>query len=51
MKIIITATTDNLDGDIDPRFGRCPYLLLVESATNEVRAINNEETASGGGIT
>lgn len=49
MKIIITATTDNLDGDIDPRFGRCPHLLLVDSAGDEVRAINNEGAASAGG--
>ena len=45
MKICVTATADGLDAQIDPKFGRCPYFVIVDSETMEFEAIPN--TASG----
>jgi predicted Fe-Mo cluster-binding NifX family protein len=38
MKIAISATAANLDADIDPRFGRCQYFLIVDPATMELES-------------
>ena len=45
MKICVTATAGSLDSQVDPRFGRCPYFVIVDSETMEFEAIPN--TASG----
>jgi predicted Fe-Mo cluster-binding NifX family protein len=31
MKIAVSATADNIDAMIDPRFGRCTYFMIVET--------------------
>lgn len=49
MKIIVTAAAAHIDGAIEPRFGRCPYLILVDSETDEHQAIANQSAASAGG--
>jgi predicted Fe-Mo cluster-binding NifX family protein len=52
MKIAISATQPNLDCEIDPRFGRCQYFVIVEMDTMAVEEIRNTniETSSGAGI-
>jgi len=52
MKICVTATADSLDARIDPRFGRCSYLVIVESENLKFVAIPNvaAAAASGAGI-
>ena len=52
MKICVTATADGLDAQIDPRFGRCPYFVIVDSETMEFEAIPNiaSGSVSGAGI-
>lgn len=52
MKLCITAVTGSLDAQIDPRFGRCPYFLIVNSETMEFQAIPNGafQAAHGAGI-
>ena len=49
MKIGISATNNTLDADVDPRFGRCPYFLIIETDTMNVGAIINEGTQASGG--
>jgi len=49
MKICITATRDNLDADIDPRFGRCSYFLFVDTDSMEWEAVSNTASQSMGG--
>jgi len=49
MKIAITATAPTLDSNIDPRFGRCAYFLIVDSDTMQLEAIDNANNALGGG--
>jgi len=45
MKIAISARGQNLEAQIDPRFGRAPYFLLVDMDTMECQVVPNQ--ASG----
>ncbi|MGD6850892.1 MAG: NifB/NifX family molybdenum-iron cluster-binding protein [Candidatus Bathyarchaeia archaeon] len=49
MKICLSSTADNLDGQLDPRFGRCAYLLIVDTDTQQFEAIPNTASAATGG--
>jgi predicted Fe-Mo cluster-binding NifX family protein len=42
MKICIATIAPNLDSQISPVFGRAPYFLIVDSETEEFKAIENE---------
>lgn len=52
MKVAISASGENLDAEIDPRFGRCQYFIFVETDTMDYETIPNESmmTAGGAGI-
>jgi len=52
MKICVTAIANNLDAQVDPRFGRCPYFVIVESETMKFEVIPNlsRNAPSGAGI-
>jgi len=52
MKICVSASSDSLDANVDPRFGRCQYFVVVDSETMEFSAISNDSTnaAHGAGI-
>ena len=53
MKIILTANGPGLDSEIDPRFGRAQYFLLVDTETEEIHPIDNAQNlqaAGGAGI-
>lgn len=52
MKIAVSATNESLDAQIDPRFGRCPYFVIVESETMKFEAVPNlsQNAPSGAGI-
>jgi predicted Fe-Mo cluster-binding NifX family protein len=41
MKICLSATADNLEAQIDPSFGRCHYLVVVDSVTMHFEAKPN----------
>jgi predicted Fe-Mo cluster-binding NifX family protein len=49
MKIAITATGPSLDDQVEPRFGRAPYYLFVDTETMEAEAVQNPNVAAGGG--
>ncbi|MBN1554098.1 MAG: NifB/NifX family molybdenum-iron cluster-binding protein [Phycisphaerae bacterium] len=49
MKIAVTATEPSLDAKVEPRFGRCPYFLIVDSDTLEFEAVENPNVMLGGG--
>ena len=49
MKIAVTAKGKTIDGQVDPRFGRCPYFLIVETETMDVEPIDNPNLSAGGG--
>lgn len=52
MKIAVTATGATLESPLDPRFGRCPYFLIVETDDLQFEAVTNPNVArdSGAGI-
>ena len=52
MKIGIPASSDSLEANVDPRFGRCKYFLIVNPDSMDFNAIPNDSTnaAHGAGI-
>ena len=49
MKIAVCSTGPNLESQISPVFGRCPYFLIVDSETMKFKAIVNSALESGRG--
>lgn len=49
MKICVSAVSGNLDAQIDPRFGRCQYFVIVNSETMEFEAVPNLSASAMGG--
>jgi predicted Fe-Mo cluster-binding NifX family protein len=49
MKIAISATGPDLDAEVDPRFGRCQYFIIVDPETMQFEAIANESAMASGG--
>jgi len=49
MKVCISATSNNLEAPLDPRFGRCLYLIVVDPETMQFEAVPNMAVGSTGG--
>jgi len=49
MKIAISSTGDNLESNVDMRFGRCRYFILIDSESMEFKALSNESIMESGG--
>lgn len=49
MKICVSAISDGLDAQVDPRFGRCPYFAIVDAETMTFESIPNTASSSMGG--
>ena len=52
MRIAVTSTGETLESQIDPRFGRCAYYIIVETDTMDFEVIPNQfaMAAQGAGI-
>lgn len=50
MKIAIATDGRTLRSSIDPRFGRCPYFLIVDSETNEFEVVKNKADRFARGV-
>jgi predicted Fe-Mo cluster-binding NifX family protein len=52
MKVAVSTSSPDLEGPMDPRFGRCPYYLIVDPKTMEFEAVENPHVgaSSGAGI-
>ncbi len=53
MKVAITSTGQDLNSQVDPRFGRAKYLLVVDLETDELVVYDNAQnadTVQGAGI-
>ena len=52
MKICVSASSNSLDANVDSRFGRCPYFVIVDSETMKFDVVSNDSTnaAHGAGI-
>jgi predicted Fe-Mo cluster-binding NifX family protein len=49
VKVCISSTGKDLDANVDQRFGRCKYFVLVDTDTMEPTAVPNEGMESFGG--
>ena len=49
MKIAISATGADLGAQVDPRFGRCRYFILVSPDTMEFESVENSSIMASGG--
>ena len=49
MKIAVTSTGPTLDDNVEARFGRCAYFLIIDTDTMQLEAIENPNIALGGG--
>jgi predicted Fe-Mo cluster-binding NifX family protein len=49
MKIAVTAKSNILESEIDPRFGRCSYFLIIDMDTMSFESISNESSMASGG--
>ncbi|MCP4754293.1 MAG: dinitrogenase iron-molybdenum cofactor biosynthesis protein [Proteobacteria bacterium] len=53
MKIAVTSKGADIDSQVDPRFGRAGFVLIVDSETFEFETLDNKENANslkGAGI-
>ena len=53
MKIAVTSTGIDLDSEVDPRFGRAAYILIVDSENLDFEVLDNKENVNalqGAGI-
>lgn len=53
MKIAVTSRGADLGSEVDPRFGRAAYILVVDSETLEIEVLDNSENVNafkGAGI-
>ncbi len=41
MRIAVSSTGNSLDSQVDPRFGRCQIVLVVDTETLKVEALSN----------
>lgn len=49
MQICITSQGDNLESEIDPRFGRAAYFIIINTDNMESESIQNPYIQAGGG--
>ncbi len=53
MKIAVTSTSKDISSNMDPRFGRAKFFIIVDTDTDEVVAhdnVQNLNAAQGAGI-
>ena len=53
MKIALTINEKSEKSKVDPRFGRCPYFLIIDDETGEKKIIDNTQNLNamqGAGI-
>ncbi len=49
MKLAISSSGQDLSSQLDPRFGRCRYFLIIETDTMNFEVFDNDNAALGGG--
>lgn len=49
MKIAITSTGKTLTSQVDPRFGRAAYFIIVDTESMEFHALENQSINASGG--
>lgn len=49
MKVAVPARAGNLEAPVDPRFGRCPVFVLVDTQDLSYQVLPNEAATQGSG--
>jgi len=49
MRVCVSAVANSLDAQVDPRFGRCPYFVVVDSETMLFEGVPNPASGAMGG--
>jgi len=49
MRVIVTSTGSTIDSQMDPRFGRAEYFLIVDTDTMKTTAMDNASRHASGG--
>ena len=49
MKICVSSIGKDLNAQVDPRFGRCSYFLIIDTDTMHFELLSNESTMASGG--
>lgn len=49
MKVAVTAQGKTMDSNIDPRFGRCQYFVIVDTETGSFEVMENSAAGATGG--
>ena len=49
MKVAVSSSGKDLDAQVDPRFGRCAYFIIVDTDDMSYDFYNNDNIALGGG--
>jgi predicted Fe-Mo cluster-binding NifX family protein len=49
MKIAVSTAGQNMEAQLDPRFGRCTYFLIIDTDTMEFEVFDNANAAMGSG--
>ena len=49
MKVAVSSSGKDLDSQVNPRFGRCAYFVIVETNNMSFEAFDNESMALAGG--
>ena len=49
MKIAVSSSGTDQNAQVDPRFGRCQYFIIVDTDSGKTEAIPNAAQSAGGG--
>jgi predicted Fe-Mo cluster-binding NifX family protein len=49
MKIAVTSKGKDMSAEVDSRFGRCSYFVIVDVDTEDYRAVENQNAFVSGG--
>jgi predicted Fe-Mo cluster-binding NifX family protein len=49
VKIAVSATAPGLDAEVDPRFGRCQYFVIVDPQSMQFEVLDNSNAMAAGG--
>jgi predicted Fe-Mo cluster-binding NifX family protein len=49
MKVAISSSGTDQNAQVDPRFGRCRYFLIVDTESGKSEAVANAAQSAGGG--
>lgn len=50
MRICVTAETEELNGPVDPRFGRCRYFIIYDTEKESYETVPNTNKDGVGGV-